>query len=87
LIDQESYLNLLSQYPRHYLEEITMGIDRRVVRPVQAGEDVFDFTPGQKNNKEEIKVYVFKDLKTKNMSASAKGNVAKPGKACPFRGG
>ena len=143
LIDQESYLNLLSQYPRQYLEKITMAIDRGVVRPVQAGEDVFDFTPGQKKNKhgkekylkrlarrlskqkkgsnrrnntkkkicrahekianirrdfchqtsrslvnkEEIKVYVFEDLKTKNMSASAKGNVAKPGKNVKAKAG
>ena len=29
-----------------------MGIDRGVVRPVQAGSEVFDLTPEQKRNKE-----------------------------------
>ena len=51
LTDQKSYLDLLSQIPREDLEQITMGIDRGVVRPVQAGEEVFDLTPGQKKNK------------------------------------
>ncbi len=143
LTDQESYLDLLSRLSREELETITMGIDRGVVRPVQAGEEVFDFSPGQKKNKrgrqkylkrlqrrlskqkkgsnrrnktkkkisrvhekianirrdfchqtsrslvnkEEIKIYVFEDLKTKNMSASAKGSVKKPGKNVKAKSG
>lgn len=136
LTDQKSYLDLLSQIPREDLDQITMGIDRGVVRPVQAGEEVFDLTPGQKKNKSgkekylkrlqhqlskqqkgsrrrgrtkkkigrvhdqianirkdfchqtsrklidkpNIKVYVFEDLRTKNMTKSAKGTEEQPGK-------
>ncbi len=136
LTDQKSYLDLLSQIPREDLEQITMGIDRGVVRPVQAGEEVFDLTPGQKKNKSgkekylkrlqhrlskqqkgsrrrgrtkkkigrvhdqianirkdfchqtsrklvdkpDIKVYVFEDLRTTNMTKSAKGTEEQPGK-------
>jgi len=152
LLDQESYLELLSSLSKEYLEKITMGIDRGVTRPVQAGEDVYDFTPGQKKNKlgkekylkrlqrrlsrrdnpkgpskrkkgskrrnrikrkisrvhekianirrdfchqtsrkmvdkEDIKVYVFEDLKTKNMTGSAKGTVKKPGKNVKAKAG
>jgi putative transposase len=136
LIDQKTYFDLLSQCSRKELEKITIGIDRGIVRPVQAGEEVFDFTPEQKKNKrgkekylkrfqrrlskqkkgsnrrnktknkiskahekianirqdfchqtsrrlvdkKDIKVYIFEDLKTKNLSRSAKGTIKKTGK-------
>jgi len=125
------------------LDEITIGIDRGVTKPVQAGEEVFDFSTGQKKNKtgkekylkrlqrrlakqkkgsnrrfgtkrkicaahtkianirrdfchktsralvnkKDIKVYIFEDLKTKTMSASAKGTVAAPGKNIKAKSG
>jgi len=143
LLDQESYLDLLSGFSREELEKITMGIDRGVTRPVQAGEDVYDFAPGQKKNKlgkekylkrlqrrlskqkkgsnrrfktkrnlsrvyekianirrdfchqtsrkmvdkEDIKVYMFEDLKTKNMTGSAKGTAKKTGKNVKAKAG
>ena len=51
LMDQKAYLKVLSNSPREELEQITVGIDRGVNRPVQAGDEWFDFTPGQKKNK------------------------------------
>jgi len=51
LMDQKAYLKVLSQCPKKELEQIVIGIDRGVVRPVQAGEEWYDFSPGQKKNK------------------------------------
>ena len=58
LNDQKAFLKVLSQYPQEDLERITIGIDRGVVRPVQAGKECFDFTPEQKRNKREKEKYL-----------------------------
>jgi putative transposase len=51
LLSQEDHLTFLKNSSRDFLEAHTVGIDRGVVRPVQAGDDVFDFTPEQKKKK------------------------------------
>ena len=51
LLTQEDNLKYLRDADRRYLENHTVGIDRGVVRPVQAGTEVFDFTSVQKKNK------------------------------------
>jgi len=143
LTDQAAYLKKLSKLPENKLDEITIGIDRGVTRPVQAGEEVFDFSTGQKKNKtgrekylkrlqrrlarqkkgssrrfgtkrkicaahtkianirrdfchktsralvnkEDIKAYIFEDLKTKTMTASARGTVKATGKNVKAKSG
>jgi len=51
LLTQEDHLNYFRGSDRKFLENYTVGIDRGVVRPVQAGGDVFDLTSEQKNSK------------------------------------
>lgn len=51
LLTQEENLKHLRDADQSFLENNTVGIDRGVVRPVQAGAEVFDFTPEQKKNK------------------------------------
>jgi len=51
LWSQEDYLKYLKSASPEFLEKHTIGIDRGVVRPVQAGHLVFDFSPEQKKNK------------------------------------
>ena len=49
---REEHFGKLKTLIKSDLEKITIGIDRGVVRPIQAGEKVFDFTKEQKRNKE-----------------------------------
>ena len=51
LLTQEENLKYLQKASRDFLENNTVGIDRGVVRPVQAGAEVFDLTLEQKKNK------------------------------------
>jgi putative transposase len=51
LSTQEENLKYLRDADRSFLENNTVGIDRGVVRPVQAGAEVFDLTQEQKKNK------------------------------------
>jgi len=51
LLNQEENLKYLRGADRSFLEKHVVGIDRGVVRPVQAGGEVFDLTLGQKKNK------------------------------------
>lgn len=51
LLTQEENLKYLRDADRSFLENNTVGIDRGVVRPVQAGAEVFDLSPEQKKNK------------------------------------
>ena len=46
----EEYLKSLRGCSKEELEEYTIGIDRGVVRPVQAGDKVYDFSEEQKRN-------------------------------------
>lgn len=143
LKDQEAFLKEFSQYSQEELEKITMGIDRGVVRPIQAGSEYFDLTPEQEKNKKgkekylkrlqtqlsrqrkgsnrrrrtknkigrvhekianirkdfchqtsrklidkpETKIYVLEDLRTKNMTKSAKGTIKEPGKSVKAKSG
>ncbi len=45
LLTQKDHLKHLRGGGREFLEKHAIGIDRGVVRPVQAGSLVFDFTP------------------------------------------
>jgi putative transposase len=51
LLTQKENLKYLQKSNKEYLEKYTIGIDRGVVRPVQAGNDVYELTPNQKRSK------------------------------------
>lgn len=51
LPSQSEHLEYLKHLDKEELEKITVGIDRGVKRPVQAGDDVYDFSPEQKRKK------------------------------------
>lgn len=51
LATQREHLDFLKSSSREFLESYTLGIDRGVVRPVQAGDDIFDFSVEQKRQK------------------------------------
>lgn len=55
---QKQTLDYLRGSSREFLENHTIGIDRGVVRPVQAGNDVFDLTSNQKRNKKKQEAYL-----------------------------
>lgn len=58
LMSQEDNLKHLRGSTREFLEKHTIGIDRGIVRPIQAGEDVFDLTRGQKKSKSRMEKYL-----------------------------
>jgi len=58
LLCAEEHLEYLKEYSREELEKCTVGIDRGVVRPVQAGSEVYDFTREQKANKKAKERYI-----------------------------
>ena len=58
LLTQEENLKYLRGANRDFLENHVVGIDRGVVRPVQAGGDVFDLTSVQKKNKRDKEQYL-----------------------------
>lgn len=51
LSDQRKHLSHLKSFSQEFLETKTLGVDRGIVRPVQAGQDVYDFTSEQKDKK------------------------------------
>jgi len=51
----EEYVKELQKFDRKELEECIIGIDRGVVRPVQAGDQYFDYSDGQKKKKKKNK--------------------------------
>lgn len=55
---QSEHLEYLRGSTREALEKITIGIDRGVKRPVQAGDSVFDFSLEQKKKKKEKEKYI-----------------------------
>ena len=55
---QEQHLEYLKDLPREELEQMVIGIDRGVKRPVQAGHEVFDFTIEQKKKKKLKEKYI-----------------------------
>jgi len=58
LLSAEQHLEHLRGCSRKELEKCTVGIDRGVVRPVQAGSEVYDFTDQQKLKKEARRRYI-----------------------------
>jgi putative transposase len=57
-ISQEEHLSYLKNYSRAELDQITVGVDRGVTIPVQAGDTTFDFTPEQKAKKSAKEKYI-----------------------------
>ena len=55
---QTQYLGYLKTLSYEQLEEITIGVDRGVKRPVQAGGKTYDFTIEQKRKKEAKQKYI-----------------------------
>ena len=58
LLNIQEHLVHLRGYSREKLESITMGIDRGVTGPVQAGEEHYDFTKEQKKKKTKKEKYI-----------------------------
>jgi putative transposase len=52
LLSQVDHLKYLRSQSQEFLQRHVMGIDRGVKRPIQAGEQCFDFTPEQKKSLE-----------------------------------
>lgn len=48
---QQDHLKYLRGAGEEFLQDHTIGLDRGVVRPIQAGDQVFDLSPEQKRNK------------------------------------
>lgn len=55
---QSQTLDYLRGASREFLEAHTVGIDRGVIRPVQAGNEVFDLTLPQKRKKKKKEAYL-----------------------------
>ena len=72
LLSQKDHLNYLKKYSRKDLEDQTIGIDLGVKIPVQAGDDVFDFSEEQKNRKKAKEKYIKRCQKT--LSRKKKGS-------------
>ena len=58
LFDQKEHLKYLNGMSREELEKITVGIDRGVARPIQAGSETFDFSEEQKKRKKAKEKYI-----------------------------
>ncbi len=58
LCSAQEHLDHLKTLEKEDLEKFTIGIDRGVVRPVQAGSKVFDFTKEQKRKKQGKEKYI-----------------------------
>ena len=55
MFDNQEHLDYLKTCDREFLEEFTVGIDRGVARPVQAGSESFNFNTGQKTHAKKAK--------------------------------
>ncbi len=58
LITQKEHLEYLKSLSSDYLGKITIGIDRGVKRPIQAGDTVYDLTEEQKRKKRAKEKYI-----------------------------
>jgi putative transposase len=58
LSTNEEHLEHLKNLDRSQLEQITVGVDRGIKRPVQAGDEVYDFSPEQKRKKKAKERYI-----------------------------
>lgn len=75
---QSQHLEYLKELTAEELEKITVGIDRGVARPVQAGDDIFDFSPEQKKKMLAKEKYIKRTQKTlarKQKSSKRRGRV------------
>jgi putative transposase len=55
---QSEHLGYLRSQSAEYLQKHSLGIDRGVKRPIQAGDQVFDLTAEQKRSKERKEKYI-----------------------------
>lgn len=58
LRNQQEHLDHFGQYTKNKLEEITVGIDRGIKIPCQAGLESYDFSKEQKNKKKAKEKYI-----------------------------
>lgn len=58
MLSDNEHLTYLQGTNQDYLNVNVVGIDRGIVRPVHAGDQSFDFTQNQKNNKEKAARYI-----------------------------
>ena len=57
-LNNKDHLTYLQGTNRDYLNANVVGIDRGIIRPVQAGDQSFDFTQNQKKHKEKADRYI-----------------------------
>lgn len=84
LTSNKEHFAYLQGATRKYLNDCVVGIDRGVAVPAQAGNQSFDFTRGQKKNKEKAEKYIkrlqrklAKQKKTSNRRANTKRRIAR----------
>ncbi len=58
LATEQEHLQYLRGASLEFLNQHTVGIDRGIVRPVQAGDEAFDLTPEQKKSKAKTAKYL-----------------------------
>lgn len=73
LPSNKDHLTYLQGANKAYLNDYVIGIDRGVAVPVQAGNQSFDFTRGQKRNKAKAEKYI-KRLQCKLVQQKQKSN-------------
>jgi putative transposase len=57
-LNQSDHLKYLKTLNREQLEKMTIGIDRGIKRPVQSGDETYDFSPEQKKKKQAKERYI-----------------------------
>lgn len=72
LLTQAQHLEYLHGLPKEILDKITIGIDRGIKRPVQAGDLTFDFSEEQKRKKKLKEKYIKRYQK--RLSCQEKGS-------------
>lgn len=84
LLNQVQYLEEIQRWDKEKLESVTVGIDRGVVIPVQAGDQSYDFTEEQKRKKKRKERYIrrcqrrlVRQKKGSNRRKRTKQNLAK----------
>jgi putative transposase len=71
-LSQSEHLDYLKTLDQEQLEKITLGIDRGVKNPVQAGDECYDFSPEQKSKKRAKEKYIKRYQK--RLSRQTKGS-------------
>lgn len=79
VFSQSKHLDFLRKQSEDFLQKYTLGIDRGIKRPIQAGDQIFDLTPEQKRSKERQEKYIRRHQKrlTRQVKGSKRRNRSK----------